>query len=204
MAGIDKTYTKSFEEYQQLVEWAKDKEIVFSKKQKERISDYIYHWNKEDFTSESLLPVMNTPTNIDIFLIQNCFVKFVQDRMKEVYGEESIKEFNIITFPIQFPENYKQNRKIVISKSKRLPLYNKGINSHSWWWLQSDDFNWGFDSDNNMWVNRELYFPNNTNTSHHKTIKSLVRFLRKQYLPSGLEFRLIGRYVGEQFTIKIK
>ena len=202
MAGIDKTYTSSFAEYKQLVDWAKDKEIVFSKKQKERLSDYIYQWSEEDFTSE--LPVTNTPNCIDIFLIQNCPLKFVQDRMKEVYSEESIKEFKTITFPIQLPKDYKQNRKIVISKSKTLPLYNKGINSHSWWWLQSNDFDWSFDSDNNVWVNRGLYLPSDTNTSHHKTIKSLIRFLRKQYLPSGLEFRLCGRYVGEEFTIKIK
>jgi hypothetical protein len=202
MASIDKTYTNSFEEYQQLVDWAKDKEIVFSKKQKEKISDCIYNWSKEDFTSE--LPVMNTPNRIDIFLIQNCPIKFVQDRMEEVYSEESIEEFKAITFPIELPKDYKQNRKIIISKSKVFPLYNKGINSHSWWWLQNNDFDWGFDSDNNVWTNRSLYYPNNTNTSHHKTIKSLVRFLRKQYLPSGLEFRLSGKYVGEEFTIKIK
>lgn len=203
MAGIDKTYTNSFAEYKQLVDWVKDKEeVVFSKKQKEKLSDYIYQWSEEDFTYE--LPVMNTPSYIDIFLIKNCPLKFVQDRMKEVYSEETIKEFNTIAFPIQLPKEYKQNRKIVISKSKRLPLYNKGVNSHSWWWLQSNGFDWGFDSDNNVWVNRDLYFPSNTNTSHHKTIKSLVRFLRKQYLPSGLEFRLSGRYVGEEFTIKIK
>lgn len=202
MAGIDKTYTNSFEEYQQLVDWAKDKEIVFNKKQKKRLSDYIYQWNEEDFISE--LPVMNTPNYIDIYLIQNCPIKFVQDRMKEVYSEESIKEFNDINFPIEFPKDYKQNRKVIISKYKNLPLYNKGINSHSCWWLQSNDFDWDFDDDNKVWVNRSLYYPSNTNTSHHKTIKSLVRFLRKQYLPSGLEFRLSGRYVGEEFTIKIK
>ncbi len=202
MAGIDKTYTNSFEEYQELVDWAKDKEIVFSKKQKEKISDCIYNWSKEDFTSE--LPVMNTPNRIDIFLIQNCPIKFVQDRMKEVYSEESIEEFKAVTFPIELPKDYKQNRKVIISKSNLFTLYNKGINSHSCWWVQSNDFDWGFDSDNNVWVNRSLYYPSDTNTSHHKTVKSLVRFLRKQYLPSGLEFRLIGRYVGEEFTIKIK
>lgn len=202
MAGIDKTYTNSFAEYQQLVDWAKDKEIVFSKKQKEKLLNYVYQWDEEDFNSE--LPVMNTSNSVDIFLIQNCPFKFIQDRMKEVYSEETIKEFSSVSFPIQLPKNYKQDRKIIISKSKRFSLYNKGVNSHSCWWLQSNDFDWGFDSDNNVWVNRGLYFPSDTNTSHHKTIKSLVRFLRKQYLPSGLEFRLSGRYVGEEFTIKIK
>lgn len=201
MAGIDKTYANSFKEYEELKDWAKGKTIVFNKKQKVNISDYIYDWEEEDFSSEC--PVMNTPTPVDAFFIQNCHLKFVQDRLKAVYDRKTFKELKNLQFPILLPEDYKQNRKITISKSKA-PLYNKGITSHGGWWLQSNSFRWGFDDENRVWVNRDLYLPNNTNTSHHKTVKSLVRFLRSQYLPSGLEFRLIGRYVGEEFTIKIK
>lgn len=201
MAGIDKTYTDSFKEYKKLKEWSKGKTIIFSNKQKLVVSHYIYTWNEDDFTSE--LPVMNTPTYVDAFLIQNCPLKFVQDRLKSIYSRKQFKELKNLQFPIVLPEGYKQNRKIVISKCKA-PLYNKGINSHGWWWLQSNNFSWGFDSENKIWVNGDFYLPSNTNTSHHKTVKSLVRFLRSQYLPSGLEFRLIGKYVGEMFTVKIK
>ena len=202
MAGIDKTYTDSFKEYKEFKNWAKGKQIIFTKKQKINISDYIYEWEEEHFTSE--LPIMNTPNCVDIYLIQNCPINFIQKRMKEVYSEESYEEFKNLNFPPSLPKEYKQNRKVTISKARSLPLFNKGLTSHSWWWLQSKDFNWDFDSESDMWVNRSLYFPSNTNTSHHKTIKSLIRFLRKQYLPSGLEFTLIGRYIGERFTIKIK
>lgn len=201
MASIDKTYTDSFKEYKELKDWAREKTIVFNKKQKVNVSDYIYDWEEEDFSSEC--PVMNTPTSVDAFLIQKCPLKFVQDRLKGVYDRKTFKELKNLQFPILLPEDYKQDRKITISKSKA-PLYNKGITSHGWWWLQSNNSKWMFDNKNKVWINRDLHLPNNTNTSHHKTVKSLVRFLRSQYLPSGLEFRLIGRYVGEEFTIKIK
>jgi hypothetical protein len=201
MASIDKTYADSYKEYQEFKDWAKDKEIVFNKKQKVRLSSYIYHWEEADFIDA--LPIMNTPTYVDIFLIKNCPLKFIQERMREVYDEGDVKEFEGLEFPLKVPKDYKQNRKVVISKAKTIPLYNKGLNSHSGWWLQSRNRDWDFDTNSNLWVNRNLYYPSNTNTSRHKTVKSLIRFLRKQYLPSGLEFILLGRYKGERFTIKI-
>lgn len=204
MAGIDKTYTDSFKEYSEFKEWSKDKTILFPTGQKIEVSNYIYdEWEEEDFVRE--LPIMNSPTYLDIYLIQNCPFEFIQNRMRDVYGEESYTEFKNMIFPTPLSSKLKQNRKVVIKKATRnkFPLYNKGVGSHSWWWLQSKTLGWNFDSYSKVWVEGKFY-PNDTNTSTHKTIKSLVRFLRKQYLPSGLEFNLSGRYVGEEFIIVVK
>jgi hypothetical protein len=207
MAGIDKTYTDSYNDYKEFKEWASDKVIKFPTGQKVNISDYIYDRDQEDFVEGDEISIMNTPTYVDIFLIQNCPIQFVQDRMKDVYSEESYNEFKNMVFPVAIPEEYKQNRKIKIVRTGKFPLYNNGINSERSWWLQTvdrDDENyWWYDSETKLWTNGCLHLPHNTNTSHHKTVKSLVRFLRKQYLPKGLEFTLTGRYVGEDFLIKI-
>ena len=47
------------------------------------------------------------------------------------------------------------------------------------------------------------YYPKNTNTSHVKSIKGVVRHLRKQYLPKGITFNLIGGYVGEEYLVVV-
>ena len=205
MASIDKTYTNSYKEYQEFKDWSKGKQVIFNygkKVFKISVSDYIYEWEEEDF-NERELPIMNTPTWLDKYLYDNCPCEFVLNRLKEVYDEDFLKnvELNKIS------NTLKQNRKIIISKSDRtkLPLYNKGINSYGWWWLQeAKTFDFDYSEDLEAWVERGGYFPSNTNTMHAKTVKSLVRRLRKMYLPSGLEFRLSGRYVGEEFKVTVK
>lgn len=49
-----------------------------------------------------------------------------------------------------------------------------------------------------------MYYPHNTNTAHISSVKGIIRHLRKQYLPTGLKFTLIGRYVGEEYEVTIK
>jgi hypothetical protein len=203
MAGIDKTYTSSWKEYKELVDWARGKTIDFKygkKTVKMPISNAIYEWNEEDFTRER--PVLNTATWEDKYLIENCPCQFVIDRLKQVYhrGYLDTIQYNVI------PEDFKTNRKISIVRGKdtRFPLSNKGLFSRGWWWVQAD---WGekltYSKELDAWVIPDT-FPSNTNTMDAKTVKSIVRRLRKMYLPSGVTFRLIGRYVGEYYLIKVK
>ncbi len=202
MAGIDKIYTDSYKEYVEFKEWSKNQKVEYFNGIVDSPYEYMYYnWSEESFKKHKNSPIMNTSTSIDIFLIQNCPFGFVQERMKVAYGDEYENMKNNINYTLK-PENYRQNRKFKIIKNGELPLYNKGIKSHGWFWLQARGENdmW-FNSEYNLWVNENL--PYHTNTSHHKTIKSLIRFLRKQYLPSGIEFILQGGYVGESFIIKI-
>lgn len=50
-------------------------------------------------------------------------------------------------------------------------------------------------------LNSIITHAHNTNTAHIKSIKGVVRHLRKQYLPKGVTFNLIGRYVGEEYLV---
>ena len=78
MASIDKTYVDNYEDYLSYYEWAKDKYIEFFNKKRIYLKDYIYKWNESDFIGDGDLPMMNTPTYVDIYLIQNCPIKFVR------------------------------------------------------------------------------------------------------------------------------
>lgn len=204
MAGIDKTYTSNYKEYQELVEWSRGKAIEFKygkKTLKIPVANSIYEWDEQDFVSE--LPVLNTATWEDRFLWDTCPCQFVIDRLRQVYGGNYLETVDLN----KIPDNFKTNRKIRVVKDKltKWPLKNKGIsNRHHYWWVQTKDGNdLSYSSKLDAWTVPES-FPSDTNTMNGKTIKSIIRRLRKMYLPSGIKFMLIGRYVGEIYTIEIK
>lgn len=204
MAGIDKTYTNSYSEYIEFKNWADKQILIFFNGHKICIGDWVWRYDEKDFNGDER-PIMNTPTWLDIYLIQNCKSDFVLERMKSVYDEESYKEFQTIDLTSKPPENFQQNRKIVIKKNNRtkFPLHTKPYGGKTKWWLQCDnDFN--YCDETKIWSSNENYYPHNTNTAHIKSIKGIVRHLRKQYLPKNVKFSISGRYIGEDYSIAIK
>jgi hypothetical protein len=203
MAGIDKTYTNSWEDYNALMDWARGKTIDFNygkKKLKIPIFNSIYQWNKEDFIGE--MPVLNTFTWEDKYLWENCPCQFVIDRLREVYGGNYLDRHHINIIPVDF----KTNRKIRIIKNTdtKFPLRNKVLGCRGWWWIQADrGNNLDYSKELDAWVLPDT-FPSNTNTMNGNTIKSIVRRLRKMYLPSRITFTLIGRFSGENYLIQVK
>lgn len=204
MAGIDKTYTNSYDNYREFKDWSKTQEVTFFNGHKERISNWIYEYSENDFDGDEI-PIMNTPTWLDIYLIQNCKIQFVLDRMQAVYGKESYDNFKTINLSACPSDDYKQNRKIVIKKNNRtkFPLHSKPYGGKMQWWLQSDNEFW-YDDKTKTWSNSDMHYPYNTNTAHLSSIKSLIKHLRKQYLPKGAQFRISGRYVGEDYSVYIR
>jgi hypothetical protein len=97
-------------------------------------------------------------------------------------------------------EELKQNRKIRIRQNEKTEyaLHSKPYNTKRPWWLQCNDNLW-YDSKTKKWVTHE----HTTKVATVKSVKSLVRHLRKQYLPKGITFTLAGSYVGEVYTVYI-
>lgn len=201
MASIDRTYTDSFKEYTELKDWMEDKVVTFFDGYQAYISNCLYEWEEKDFNGRNI-PVMNTPTWLDSYLMNHCPIPFVIERLKYVYGVnfEKIKNLNLSNLP----EHYQQNRKIVIVNNKftQFPLCNKPYNNKKWW-LQTNDLDLWYNDLTKKWAKREIY-PTNSNTSLHSSIKALIRFLRKQYLPPNYQFELIGGAVGERYTVIVK
>jgi len=262
MAGIDKTYCSSYEDYKAFKDWADNQVVTFFDGHKERVGDWVWHYGEEDFEVEIFegltfyigddycrvstifedkkiativsfdkpdvaktqldfntiiklakeskkLPIMNTPIWLDIYLIQNCKSEFVIERMKRVYGKyfEKYKKLKDLT---KVPDGYAKNRKIVIKNSDnckfpfKKKMFRKPIGGKMSWWVQCDDISWGYNDETKTWANGKTYYPTNTNTSLIGSYKGVVRHLRKQYLPKGIEFTISGRYVGEEYQILIK
>ena len=204
MAGIDKTYTDSHKEYREFKDWADKQFLTFFNGYKVCIGDWVWNREEKDFENGEI-PIMNTPTWLDIYLIQNCKSKFVLDRMKNIYGRNFYKQLKTIDLTAKPPEEFQQNRKIIITNcnTTKFPIHNKPYGKSKWWWLQCDDSFW-YNDETKTWVSSDFYYPHNTNTAHVLSIKSLVRHLRKQYLPKGVTFILSGRYVGEEYKVLVK
>lgn len=207
MAGIDKTYTDNYEEYKTFKEWADKQVVTFFDGHTECIGDWVWKLEKSDFDNGEI-PIMNTPTWLDIYLIQNCKSEFVIERMKGVYGK-NFDEYKNLKNLNKIPKGYKKNRKIVITNGDmcKFPFNKKmfryPIGGKTKWWLQCEDSFW-YNSETKTWVGWDDFYPHDTNTAHIKSTRALVRYLRKQYLPKGLKFRISGRYVGEDYIVEIK
>lgn len=202
MAGIDKTYTDSYTEYKRFKDWADKQTLTFFNGHKVCIGNWVWKYEKDDFDGGEI-PIMNTPTWLDIYLIQNCKSEFVLDRMKSIYSEESYKQFQTINLTEKPTVNFQKNRKITIKRNKttKFPLHNKPYGKTKWWLQCNDDF--GYCDETKVWSSYDNYYPHNTNTSHIKSIKGVVRHLRKQYLPKGITFNLIGKYIGEDYLVVV-
>ena len=201
MAGIDKTYTDSYQDYKEFKNWAKEQILTFFNGHQVCIGDWIYDYNQGDFNGEKL-PIMNTPTWLDIYLIQNCKIKFVLDRMKVVYSEELYKYSQTIDLSAPPPSCFQQNRKIVFKNTKttKFNLHQKPLGGKSKWWLQSN-FGFSYCSESKVWSNEDTWYPMNTNIAHIKSLKSVIRHLRKQFLPKGALFSLSGTFIGEEYLV---
>ncbi len=203
MAGIDKTYTKNYQEYKEFKDWADTQFLTFYNGHTVCIGDWVWNFLEEDF-NDTEIPIMNTPTWLDIYLIQNCKSKFVVNRMKEVY--KNYEELKLVDLTAPPPAEYQKNRKIKIKKTDKtkFPLHKRPYGGKMKWWLQCNNYKFHYCDESNVWSSYDQYYPHDTNTATFKTIKAVVRNLRKQYLPKGLTFKLLGRYVGEIYLIEIK
>lgn len=203
MGYIDKIYTNSYNKYKEFKEWANKQYVTFYNGHTMCIGDEIWNLNEEDFKNDEIA-IANTPIWVDIYLIQNCKMQFILDRMKEIYTKETYKKFQTIDITFKPNDDFKQNRKIVIKKAKSnsFPIHEKPYGKFKWK-LRCDD-KFSYCEKTKVWSSDENYYPKNTNTMEIKSIESVVRYLRTQYLPKGITFKLYGEYINEDYLIEIR
>ena len=213
MARIGKIYAYSYEEYKDFKDWADKQVYTFYDGFKVCIGNKVWNIKKKWFPSESGIAIMSSSEWLDAYLIQKCPHTFVTKRLKSVYCEETYKYLQNLDLSGKPTEDLKQNRKIVIKCNKysawsvhsrpfRVFRKSKG-NIQTKWHVTTYD-NLDYNEDTKTWVHGSLCYPTNTNCSEAKSIKSLVRHLRKQYLPTGITFHIHGRYKGEYYDVHIR
>ena len=217
MAAIDKTYTNSWKEYQLLVEWCKGKSFTLKNGDIIKPSDYIYDWNEENFDGVKLLPVWNTPTYLDIWLIRNCPIGFIQDRLKEQYSggwsKEAFTSHNdddmyhqILTFSSPY-DTFQRNgsHKFNIKYS----INNKFKDDNLYWWIDIMGLGWWYNEKHQTWYHNDEALPISSNVARLKgnmSKRRLARIIKKWDLPKGTEICFVGnynRYIQKKFTVTI-
>lgn len=202
MAGIDKTYTNSYKEYKEFKDWADKQHITFFDGHSVCVGDWVWNCEKEDFDFGEI-PIMNTPTWLDVYLIQNCKSRFVIDRMKDVHDFDKLSK---IEFPLPISKDYKQNRRISIQPySKKSAFVHKHpFGGKMYWRMECESFDWRFNNETGIWAHCDMLYPTYSSTAYIRSVNGIVRHLRKQYLPKGLKFKVTGRYIDEDYLITIK
>ena len=218
MAAIDKTYTSSWEEYQSLVEWCRDKSFTLKNGDVIRPSRYIYEWDKECFDGEKSLPVWNTPTYLDIWLIRNCPLKFIQDRLKEQYGggwsKEAFTDHNdedMYHQILYYRSPYdvwrgKGSHKFTIKYVANEKIKDDDLH----WWVDVLTSGWWYNDKHNMWYHNDEALPISCNLANFKgniSKRKLARLIKRWDLPKGTQIRFVGdykRYIQKEFIVTIR
>lgn len=188
MAAIDKTYVNNKKDYDDLINWVNTQSTYTTLiGESFNIKDYMYKWNEEDvlnaFNNNKEIPVWNTPQVVDKYLYKNCPLKFIQDRLKEQYGnpEESLSKF----------DNYEYGKCIV----KKFPKIFKDV------FVEFNVINksgecLAFSKSTNKWVNPWDILYISTQYTYGLNMRKLRRLLKTWLIPKGYAVYIELYYIG--------
>lgn len=223
MAGIDKTYVSSYEDWKEIIDWAKKTVFTCPNGIEFHVIDWCYNSNsteddiREWLNEQKEIPVMNTPQELDYFLIKYCPIKVVQNRMREVYDSEFVESvlngtsvYDTFVYP-EFGKHCKFIKKPIISyNSKWWNNYFKKYYRGFYYvdvilpkkYSAYSSYNQNYD----IWLmNNELGYPTSGGSVKFEisSLKSLIRKIRKWRLPIGTKVIFEGQYEGSEGEIII-
>jgi hypothetical protein len=187
--------------------------------------DFTYHMYNFDSPIEDLqeqidkgydITVMNTSMHLDYYLIKYCPIKFVQDRMREVYRKETIESILNGNSPFDnFNRELIAGTKVKCVKESEFCKKDfldkkKGKKYKSNYWIEintsSTDYHLWYNENLNHWTiyGRELEY-HDSNVCHKpiKSRKALIRQIRKWRLPKDCLVMWKGNYVGDEMYFKV-
>lgn len=216
MAWIDKIYVNNWKDFCEVRDYFMNTEFVANNGTKCILKNYMY--DVEDVTEDFFdgkkeVAVTNTPCKVDYYLAMYCPVKAVQEYLDIVYNDyknpDEWKEY------ITFDRN--PGNKIKVIKYPKFGKINKALNQRFGWHIsvhtvrKTEYFECKerpcYHEDTNQWIyENELEFPMDKSYGlcNYKTIKSLIRNIRKWKLPKGSIVTAQGRYIGEHYEFLIK
>ena len=221
MAAIDKIYVNNWKDFCEVRDYFMNTEFIANNGTKCVLKNYMY--DVEDvtenfFDGEREVAVTNTPRKVDYYLAMYCPVKAVQEYLNRAYRRDwkNVDEWKEY---ITFDRN--SGNKIKVIKYPKFGKINKALNQRFGWQIQVktpilSNFTFftkqsyeypEYYGDTNQWIyDYELEFPIDKlwGLCNYKTIKSLIRNIRKWKLPKGSIVTAQGRYEGECYEFLIK
>ena len=252
MSYIDKTYIVDYQQFKEVRDWCKGKIVETDNGlkyhaedfliDKDMTEDYFNNWKKEvienrmrnygetyeEAYKNAEIPLWNTPYYFDIWLIKNCPIQFIQDRLKYQYDYE----YEQIKNGTSSYDTYKRNglgknfHYKVICKPNRKPRYKFTYvdrfgndkcykeNRKPWWLITIDDtktvnpVSWWVNTEHNYWTCSEEGLPFKSNMLVIKrknvNIHAIIRMIKKWNLPAGSQVKVLNRYFNYGWIINIK
>ena len=231
MAGIDKTYVKSWQDYCEIVDWCNSVgEVTDDYGKTFRPIDWVYQYKESEFNEyidskrnhilsfynehpeqiSSMLDLTgysnieeyangcaeillwNTPEWFDYWLVRNCPIKTIQNRLNEQYSKDTIN--NIKKFNTKV-DKYKRVQgsgrfKILSNHYSRMKYYGCRITVRD-----KEDYNWVFSKKNNTFFS--LFDWKNLNDDDDQyycvyvkkrlSMRKIRRLLKNWKLPAGTQ-----------------
>ena len=217
MAGIDKIYVNNWQDFCEVRDYFMNTEFVANNGTKCVLKNYMYDndWVYEDFfDGEVQVAVTNTPYEVDYLLHKYCHIKVVQEYLQGCYSNQYWDEFEkwdrnpgtkvkMLKCPKWGKTNkpFKLYQKAFWSVHVKTPVYceeyERFINEHPTYYSNVNE--WVYDKDLTFYE-----IENSWHACKFKTIKSVIRNIRKWKLPKGSIVTAQGRYVGERYEFVVK
>lgn len=221
MAYIDRTYITSWDEYEEFSKWADKTTFKCPNGTSVNMKDVYRKWNKDELENElSSSPevyLMTTSWTLDYFLIKYCPIQFVQDRMKVVYGEEyynSVKNGTSEYDTFKYPKTSKKFKIVFRDELMRRKnyIYKHKRRRKVGFWIEAEyapnveeRLPLMYNEDLHRFVlPYELEFGEKCSIAppKYRSVKAVIRGLRKMPVFKGMVITISGRYVGEELIIK--
>lgn len=214
MASIDKIYVNNWKDFCEVRDYFMNTEFVGINGTKCVLKNYMYdveNITEDFFDGKREVAVTNTPCKVDYYLAMYCTVKAVQEYLDNAYNGD----WRYVSYWNDYL-TFKRNpgSKIKIIKYPKFGKINKALNQRFGWHIRvitpdgkGHNSYPEYYSDTNQWIyDYELEFPidKSCGLCNYKTIKSLIRNIRKWKLPKGSIVTAHGRYVGEEYEFLIK
>ena len=180
MAGIDKTYVSSWEDYKEIRDWAIKTNVTYPNGD---IGSKMINWfyfpdlTEDNFKENKEYVLWNTSELVDMFLYKHCPFELVQERLKEQYSDLSYLDREPIN------EHEIGNHFIIPKKFINRIVYGQ-------WYCIEVKYNeryWGYNAETNQWVST-----NELGKFHQYWLyikltsrKALARQIRNWNLPKG-------------------
>lgn len=239
MAAIDKTYLHSWNEYKQLKDWVESVgNVTDDYGNRFNPKEWLFTCSKKDFDKLEKkndkwgIPVWNTPTAFDIWLIRNCPLDFIHDTLKDQYGGGWSKcaftghndddMYWQIKNRTSIYDSYKRNGlgkdfRFTVDYSVNERFRDDGM----WWWIEirywdNNQTYWWYSEDLDTWMDKssgDVYGDFSSISScctkkyGHMSSGRIRRILSKWNLPEGTKVWFQGtwrRYVMKEFTVTVK
>lgn len=221
MASIDKIYVNNWKDFCEVRNYFMNTYFIANNGTKCVLKNYMYdveNVTEDFFDGKREVAITNTPCKVDYYLAMYCPVKAVQEYLNRAYSEKW-KELDFWKDYMLFDRN--PGNKIKVIKYPKFGKINKALHQGYGWQIKVktpilSNFTFfteqcyeypDYYGDTNQWIyDNELEFPidNSLGFCSCKTIKSLIRNIRKWKLPKGSIVAAQGRYIGERYEFLIK